>query len=426
MLKKQNSLQTQTVYFLAITFIAAALIVAVLIKIIMLNGIEKLESQYVTEHVNRAENALQGELNQLAQLARDWAPWDDTYYFIQDHNEAYIRNNLVPETFSNLNLDMMVFISADGQYVFAKEMERSSGRLVAITQELEDKMKQSGLYTNKDPRGYKQGLLMLDKGPLLFAAYPILTSKYQGPVRGNVIVGRFLSAAEVSRIGSGLKLRMDTVRIDQAHSPIFDRITRTAPVKIEIRQNDKIQAYTVIPDIYRQPALGIVITMDRGFSAVGMSAVKYLGYAMTLIGLIFMLAVGIFLRKKILFRLNNLSQNVNRIGGDNDSPLHLPDEPQNDEIAVVSSAINIMLDKLQASKGDLQASEEKYRAFVEKGRDIVFTVDLHGIITYMSPNCEEIIGCTDEAIKGVPFKTILHPESQEGWNRIMAQVCSGC
>jgi PAS domain-containing protein len=40
----------------------------------------------------------------------------------------------------------------------------------------------------------------------------------------------------------------------------------------------------------------------------------------------------------------------------------------------------------------LAAAEEKYRSLVENLNDVVFTVDPQGIITYMSPVVEKIVG----------------------------------
>ena len=62
----------------------------------------------------------------------------------------------------------------------------------------------------------------------------------------------------------------------------------------------------------------------------------------------------------------------------------------------------------------LKAAEEKYRSLVENLNDIVFTVDPQGIITYMSPVVEKIIGYAPNEIAGQHFSRFTHPEDLPG------------
>lgn len=39
-----------------------------------------------------------GELDRLGAIAGDWGPWDETYRFVQDHNENYVDRNLDDDT----------------------------------------------------------------------------------------------------------------------------------------------------------------------------------------------------------------------------------------------------------------------------------------------------------------------------------------
>jgi len=58
----------------------------------------------------------------------------------------------------------------------------------------------------------------------------------------------------------------------------------------------------------------------------------------------------------------------------------------------------------------LQESEEKYRDLVENINDVIYSVDINGIVTYVSPAVESIIGYKPSEIIGKKFFGFIHPE----------------
>jgi PAS domain S-box-containing protein len=58
----------------------------------------------------------------------------------------------------------------------------------------------------------------------------------------------------------------------------------------------------------------------------------------------------------------------------------------------------------------LQESEKKYRDLVEKISDVIYTVDAEGVITYLNPAIELLIGLPPEQVVGQPFGQFIHPE----------------
>ena len=58
----------------------------------------------------------------------------------------------------------------------------------------------------------------------------------------------------------------------------------------------------------------------------------------------------------------------------------------------------------------LRASEEKYRSLVEGIDQVIFSLDLEGRFTYVSPVVGKMSGYTPEQIIGKPFARFVHPE----------------
>ncbi|MBI3153375.1 MAG: GAF domain-containing protein, partial [Chloroflexi bacterium] len=61
-------------------------------------------------------------------------------------------------------------------------------------------------------------------------------------------------------------------------------------------------------------------------------------------------------------------------------------------------------------EGQLQKSEARFRSFVEKANDIIFTVSPEGIFTYVSPNWKELLGHDVSEVEGKSFESFIHPD----------------
>jgi diguanylate cyclase (GGDEF)-like protein len=131
---------------------------------------------------------------------------------------------------------------------------------------------------------------MLPEGPLLFAARPILTSERKGPTRGTVIMGRYLDAGEVDRLSGITHLSFAPYRVADPHLP--DDLVAVRPLlsdeqSILVRPLDKssIAGYTLLFDVFGQPALLLRVDLPREIYQQGKSSIRYFLSWVTIIGL---------------------------------------------------------------------------------------------------------------------------------------------
>ncbi len=66
--------------------------------------------------------------------------------------------------------------------------------------------------------------------------------------------------------------------------------------------------------------------------------------------------------------------------------------------------------KRKATEDMLEAAEKKYRTLVENLNDVIYTIDPQGVITYMSPVIEKIVGYKASEIVGRHFGHFIHPD----------------
>ena len=59
---------------------------------------------------------------------------------------------------------------------------------------------------------------------------------------------------------------------------------------------------------------------------------------------------------------------------------------------------------------ELYASETRFRSFVENANDVVYSLSLDGVFTYVSPNWPDFLGEAAEHPVGRPFELYIHPD----------------
>jgi sensor domain CHASE-containing protein len=160
-------------------------------NIIVLGGFARLEADDARQNVGRVEDALTNQIATLDSKISDWSSWDDTYAFIQDHNQAYIDSNLSSSSLSDLKLNLMLFVDLSAHMVYSTGLDLDSGQPDLPPAELPAQLTlDSPLLAQADSTKHVSGILLLPKDLLQIVSQPILTSGKTGPAQGTLIAGR--------------------------------------------------------------------------------------------------------------------------------------------------------------------------------------------------------------------------------------------
>ena len=65
---------------------------------------------------------------------------------------------------------------------------------------------------------------------------------------------------------------------------------------------------------------------------------------------------------------------------------------------------------LKASEEAMRLSEMRFRSFIEQASDLIFTIGLDGLVSYISPNVKHTLGYSPEEVIGQDFSGFVHPE----------------
>jgi diguanylate cyclase (GGDEF)-like protein/PAS domain S-box-containing protein len=64
----------------------------------------------------------------------------------------------------------------------------------------------------------------------------------------------------------------------------------------------------------------------------------------------------------------------------------------------------------KGAEESLKRSEEKYRALIDNSHDIIYTLNLEGLFTFVSPSWPALLGHPVSQVEGKPFQQFVHPD----------------
>lgn len=275
------ALRNKTILITGLVTVGLMLIFYVFLQIILMHNFARLEEQNTRRNVERVLKALNRDLSNLSATAADWAVWDDTWTFMADTNEKYISVNLVDSTFIELGLNLFLLVDSFGQVVFDKGYDLNNGKTVQIPDSVQEHLSSGALLLHHPtPENSVTGIVLLPEGPLLIASHPIVTSKYKGPVRGTLIMGRYLDSAEIERLAEITNLSLVLHRLDDSRLPAdfqaaLSVLTKEKPVCVRPLNQEYVAGYAMIKDIYEKPGLLLRVDLPREIYQQGKTSLRY-------------------------------------------------------------------------------------------------------------------------------------------------------
>ncbi len=191
-------LQHKTLLLLGLTFLVLIAAIYAASSRILLRGYAAVEIRETQEDARRALDAIDSSLATLNSKVGDWSVWDDSYNFIETGDPSFIRTNATDKTFAEIRIELLAFVHRSGRVAYTKAFDLERNIVLPVPEELARHLgPDSPLLQHADLTSSRVGLLQLPQGVMLVASRPLRTSEGLGPIRGTLIFGRYLDAAEM-------------------------------------------------------------------------------------------------------------------------------------------------------------------------------------------------------------------------------------
>ncbi|MEG4960192.1 MULTISPECIES: response regulator [unclassified Microcoleus] len=430
-------LRKKTLLIIGAALISLIVVLYATASSILLHDFNNLEAQYVRQDVARALDALDDDLSNLNTSAQDYADWDDTYSFVDTHNEDFVKSNFVDSTFVYLRLNLLVLLDSNGQTIFSKGFDLKSKTQIPIPESLKQHLTDAVLDSSTGSGGpAKTGVLTLPEATLLIASKPIFNSNAQGPPRGTLILGRYLDSSEIGLLSELTHLSVDfrlpsldfkvgatnysgqgakvMARSRQELENLKLKIShlRSVEILVEPLSDRLVAGYALIRDIHGNLALLLRVETERIIYRQGQATLELFTFSILAVGLIFSAIALLLLEKLVLARLASLSTSVSNIAANGDPDLRVQ-MAGGDELASLADTINRMLEALTNSQVERLEIEGRYRLMAENSTDMITRHDPKGVFVYVSPASRALLGYEPSELIGRVPNDFFHPDDLE-------------
>jgi diguanylate cyclase (GGDEF)-like protein/PAS domain S-box-containing protein len=396
------TIRNKILYIVMTTCFTLIIITYTTTHIFLLGRFSEIEKRSTHLDLQRFLDALENDLNNLNKVVVDWADWDDTYRFIETKDPNYIKENLLDEAFTDLQLNLIFYLNPSGEVVYGKVFDLETGREKPSISFQKQIVANQILLQNTDLNRTHTGIILSSHGPLLIAYHPILTSERKGPSHGTLVMGRFLNHTEINKLAQITHLPVKITLYSKLqtdskfHNLTFNKAT---PILIRALNNNEITGYALINDISQKPALIASIKLVRTIYRQAQVSIFYFIVALLGISVILVLLVLMFLKKEVVSRLDSFNNCINSIADSNDLSVRMPINGR-DELNDFAQIINRMMSSLERFHNKLEESHQQLVDIIEFLPDATFVIDQNQKIVAWNRAIEEMTGVKKEEILG--------------------------
>jgi two-component system NtrC family sensor kinase len=356
-----------------IALIASMLVMLGLVQIlveqrILMSSFAELEHDDARTAMRRINYALDLSLDRLALSAADWGNWQDTYRFVADHNPNYVRANVTTVGLKQLQVNAMLVIDPEGNFVMSSALDLKSERPIDI-----DFLTRRALppdfpwRVNLSERRALKGFVQTNLGVMMIAASPVLDGNGGGPQRGMVMLGRLLSAAEIERIGAQAQALLSMIPANDAPAP--GQLNET---------EDFTQVFRPVNDVYGHPLLALRVDVPRRITQRGHAAIVYASACLIAAAIVVLVLLLLVLNRVVLRPLAQVTRHAVAIGDGKDLTARL-NLPGHDEIGRLAREFDRMVERVADSRRQLV--DQSFQAgFAELAKGV-----LHNLGNAMTP-----------------------------------------
>ncbi len=367
----KSKVQRKTMVMIAAGLALLVVVVCAVSWFTVMRGFAQLERNFLLRNVVRSQEAVAERISNIAVKLVDWAKWDDTYAFISDRNQAYIKSNITPDVLADIKLDMMIFLDVNGKAFYTVGRTPGTDHGIVPPELMLYIFRNSALISSQDEKGALSGIIMLAGRPAMLASHPVLTSQGRGPKNGTVLFLKYLDGDELKHFSDVVRVTLSFQDITAPSLPAdfmaAEKAFRQGKATFVAAPSDKVIAgYRLLKDINGIPILIMKVEVPREITLFGRRTLFYFMLALFGVGGIFALVVYWPLKKEIGVR----SRLEERLSGLNDI----------------------------------------FGQLARHSRTVAWEVDAKGLYTYVSHIAEYVWGYHPSALVGKKHFYDLHPE----------------
>ena len=406
--KAKHSIRQRTrVVFLAALVLFSMMSYAVQ-RWVLMPSFVALEESKAEADLNDCRAAITREVDHLQQTAGDWAAWDDTYEFMVSRDEEFVDSNLVEETFTDNDLNLICIQDTEGAVVWAEVHDIVQEETIEVEEFPEVLALKLGDLTGQDLGVAGQwGIVATARGPMLLAVRPVLTSENGGPSRGDFKMGRFLDGTMVADL-------VEQTGVAFTLLPLANGQTAEAERARFVKEDQKtllVEGY--LKDLHGMPKWLVQARVPRDITEKGRAAIHFAFLMSLAAGLVTLLLLDRSLGHTAVSPLLDLTARVVRINEEGDLSSRL-DIGRDDEIGTLGEEFDRLLnrvhrdmDERKQAEAALKKSQRRIWAIWHAVPNAILTIEEDGTVESINPAGEAMFGYPHRELVGQLFDVLV-------------------
>jgi signal transduction histidine kinase len=352
------SLRTKIPLILVAVIAVYACVDYIIQQTVILPSFQALERNQAQADMARCEAAVRREIDQIDTTCADWSQWDDAYGFVRDVNQDFIDANLSLPTFESNRLSMACFLDTSGKVVWSRLYDYSDREVIQDVKLMSFVLSSPKVTRFQNVSEYTVGTMATSRGILMLSARPILTSQGTGPIRGTLILGRFLDESCVNQLAGQTQLKFQVAPagpqpLSEPQREILSRLTSSETLCMDDSREDTLRIYSMMDDVRGGPSMLICLDMSRTILTAGKSAARYL-LSTTFAALgVLLVTTMVLLHRAVIAPVMRLTDHAYAIRRRNDLSQRAPVEGD-DEIGALALSLNALCERLQGACAGLE------------------------------------------------------------------------
>jgi diguanylate cyclase (GGDEF)-like protein len=317
-----------------------------------------MENGDIVQSRGLVQRVLGMEMSSLSSMCQEYCAWDDTWSFLDGKNPKYVVNNLTHEYLNRSDLDLIIFLRADGSIAWSHSMK--AGEILDVTPDGHTRDQQRlAAMIHRHATDYMMAppstvIVSTSYGPMMLAVGPVLHSNFSGIPHGFVIFGRLLDWGRTEQMAALTHTGLSIENVPSDKVAAYD----AAPSSLIRRDTDRIH----VPLLYRylEDPGGMIldVSLERDMWKLGEKALGYLAAVVAVAGFVLVLVLIVIMRYSVLNPIKRLARHIGGVIEHEDLSSRIHTD-RIDELGSLTNDYSRLLERIEARTLELNRANRE-------------------------------------------------------------------
>ena len=351
---------------LAVVFLAGA--ACIFSQAVVERSITEAELATVRHDARLAVNMCRSEIAGMVRQGREWAS-NPVVVAAAGGEPGAFQAGTFDAALAEQRVDLVVIVNNDGAVVDARSFGIGDTKGAPPESVLEFIAKDSYLRVHHHADSAAKGLAVLPTGVFLLVSVPVLPNEPGALIRGALLAGRRLEKAEFYHIAEESGFSVFHQDIKESLSPDFreaqDHLRAGTDVYVRVLGTTSCAAYTVIEDVYGQPALLLRLSRPRESQLRAFHAGIRVGAFALAVGALLAGLVMLALEITVVSRLRRLLREIRALKSAEHTFEAKVTVSGDDEIGKIGQGVHYLLSGLKTNRLRWIRAEKRLQTLLE-------------------------------------------------------------